>query len=363
MVGFNPGDAGTNSDPDYLLIDWRRLDQNFNFVSGSNSPGGTAKRGLAVSRVTGSLDYDELWQHKNLSGTAAGSGVTELARGSTLSDTGYSVNTEYTFTIDFGRYGLKVYVDGGLELDIPGDFTDGRFGFYQLSQENVVFKNVHHTVGSFTKTQTVSFDKAEYVAWEGDPITVVVNLDVDLAAALSVPITFTDDADDPPESGDYTNPLTNNILTIAADGDTEWDSASFTITNTSDSDADHEKLTLSFGTVAGDVKNGPSATVTIAERATPGQSSAATLEPTADGFAVSWDPPSGAYATLTTYTFNTRRATHQAGPTLDTVAPRLRLPSADCKRAPNATCKYGLPTALGTSEPGPAQRRERFPST
>ena len=303
VLGFQPGDAdGTNSDADFLLLTWTLENQNVDFNPNSPSPGGYSMPSIAVSRVTGNPDYDELWQLKNLNGTVEGSAVQELERGSTKGSTGYTKNQDYEFTIDFGRYGLKVGVDGTEEIDIDGDFRDGRFGFYAFSQHNATFKNAYYVAGSFPYAQTVTFDQTEYTAWEGSPASVTVRVDADLNADLNVPITFTDDADHPPESGDYTNPLTNSPLTIIADtGDDNWDSASFTISTTSDTDTDDEKLTLSFGALATDIKKGPSATVTIAEKGTPGQPAAPTLTATSDSFDLSWDAPNGAYASLTAY--------------------------------------------------------------
>ena len=109
VVGFNAGDT-TSASADYLLIDWLKTDFSNDFGGDSSSPGGLGKAGLA--------DLDELWQHKDLSGTSEGNGVQELARGDNLGTATFS-NQDYEFTIDFGRYGLKVYVDGTLELDVP----------------------------------------------------------------------------------------------------------------------------------------------------------------------------------------------------------------------------------------------------
>jgi hypothetical protein len=148
VLGFAPGDS-QNPSADYLLIDWKRGTQNYNFGTPSASPGGTAPRGLAVSRVSGIPDADEFWQHANLSGTPESSGVEELARAATLGDTGWVSNRDYQFTFDFGPNNLRVLVDDILQFDLTGDFSNGRFGFYNFSQENVTYSAFTLEEGSF----------------------------------------------------------------------------------------------------------------------------------------------------------------------------------------------------------------------
>ena len=148
VLGFNPGDS-TNPAADFLLVDWKQATQGFDFGAPSASPGGTAPAGLAVSRATGIPDADEFWQHDNLAGTLAGSGLNELARATTLGNTGWSEFTDYNFTFDFGPNNLQVFVNGALELNIMGAFPNGRLGFYNFSQENVVYSAFSRDPGSF----------------------------------------------------------------------------------------------------------------------------------------------------------------------------------------------------------------------
>lgn len=147
-LGFRPGDS-TNPAANYLLIDWKQASQNFDFGAPSASPGGVADVGLAVSRVTGIPDADEFWQHANLAGTGAGSGLTELARGATRGNTGWVDNTSYAFAFDFGPGNLRVYVNGVLEVDIVGAFADGRMAFYNFSQADVVYSAFDRDEGNF----------------------------------------------------------------------------------------------------------------------------------------------------------------------------------------------------------------------
>jgi hypothetical protein len=140
VFGFNPNDSISTA-ADYLLVDWKRGTQSFDFGPPSSSPGGVAPAGLAVSRVTGIPDADEFWQHANLIGTPTGSGLNELARANTLGSTGWVAGTEYEFDFIFTSSSLQLTVDDVLELDVSGSFNDGRFGFYNFSQADVIYSS------------------------------------------------------------------------------------------------------------------------------------------------------------------------------------------------------------------------------
>ena len=148
VLGYQPGDT-TNAGADYLLVDWKQGTQSFDFGTPSGSGGGTASAGLAVSRVFGEPDADEFWQHDNLGGTPATSGLTELARAATLGSTGWSDFAEYTFKFDFGPGNLDIWVNGSLEFSLTGSFSNGRMGFYNFSQGSVRYSAFEVTEGSF----------------------------------------------------------------------------------------------------------------------------------------------------------------------------------------------------------------------
>jgi len=147
VLGFQPGDT-TSSTADYLLVDWKQSSQSFDFGNPSSTPGGTADRGLAVSRVTGIPTADEFWQHTDYL-THSGGGVEELQRGLTLGSTGWTDNVEYEFTFDFGPGNLQVFVNGVKQLDIVGAFENGRIGFYNFSQSDVRYSAFTKETGSF----------------------------------------------------------------------------------------------------------------------------------------------------------------------------------------------------------------------
>lgn len=147
VLGYSPGDI-TSESADYLLIDWKGGTQSFNFsgTGGADAtPGSTAQRGLAVSRVTGIPTADELWGHQDFVENPLG-GVTELARAANLGDVGWTRSTEYAFRFVFTATTLDVYVDDVLEIAIDGNFSDGRLGFYNFSQGGVRYSAFDSTV-------------------------------------------------------------------------------------------------------------------------------------------------------------------------------------------------------------------------
>lgn len=139
VLGFQPGDT-TSAAADYLLVDWKQGDQFFNFTGNpatDATPGTTALAGLAASRVSGTPSADELWGHTDFSIVNPGGGVDQLARGSTLGNTGWADFVEYNFRFIYTPTNLKVYVDDVLQIDVNGAFPDGRLGFYNFSQDTV----------------------------------------------------------------------------------------------------------------------------------------------------------------------------------------------------------------------------------
>lgn len=142
VLGFEPGDAQLSSAADYLLIDWKGADQNFDFIdlvgSGNfhhdQTPTGLMPVGLALSRVTGTPTADELWQHADLPENPSG-GVTQLARGATLGSTAYNrSNGSHQFEIRYSSTNVTVLVDGVQQFNLDGTYPDGRFGLYSAWQ-------------------------------------------------------------------------------------------------------------------------------------------------------------------------------------------------------------------------------------
>lgn len=143
-LGFQPWDS-ENPDANYLLVDWKKGTQWYNFGAPSCTPGSWAPAGLAVSRVFGIPTADEFWGHVDFPAEVScpddSGGLEELARGTTLGNTGWVDGQEYVFRFEYSATSLKVYVNDILEIDITGDFNNGRLAFYNFSQEAVTYSS------------------------------------------------------------------------------------------------------------------------------------------------------------------------------------------------------------------------------
>jgi hypothetical protein len=139
VLGFNPGNATVPNGNNFLLLDWKGATQAFDYTGGyhdSTVGTTTATIGLALSRVTGIPNNDELWSHQDLAGNAGG-GVTELARGHVRGSSDYRAGALFPgveFEIIYEPTRVQVFVNKQLEFDLAGDFGDGRLGMYELSQ-------------------------------------------------------------------------------------------------------------------------------------------------------------------------------------------------------------------------------------
>lgn len=116
---------GFNGLDDYLLFDWKQLDQNFSW--------GQAYEGFTLSRISGSgVDEWELWDH-------AGDGIEVLAS-DYGSDKGWADETTYNFTLTYQENRIIIEIDGIEIFDISGSFDAGSFGFYNFSQASVEYQ-------------------------------------------------------------------------------------------------------------------------------------------------------------------------------------------------------------------------------
>jgi hypothetical protein len=135
VLGYNQGEI-FSSTADYYLVDWKQGDQ-----------AGWGE-GLSISHVTNGSGGNttstsgSFWQH-------TADEVDLITRATNLGDTGWVDETEYAFNIIFTSSLIEIKVDGFTELSItPSDvagvssFTDGSFGFYNYSQEDVLYSSI-----------------------------------------------------------------------------------------------------------------------------------------------------------------------------------------------------------------------------
>lgn len=141
MVGFVlgwRGPAAPGQDADFVLLDWKRGDQ--------SSDGHEVQAGLRLARFQGPVP-DELAAYW---GMVDGPTVKRLAT-DLGPDKGWKVDTAHRFEARYGRERLQVFIDGVKVFDVKGRFEPGRFGFYNYSQEAVVYSG-------FELVEGVQFD-------------------------------------------------------------------------------------------------------------------------------------------------------------------------------------------------------------
>lgn len=142
----NPKTIGaslTQNEP-FVIVHWKQGDQ-------PNDNLGFGKAGFEarmVEMVSGStFNNNAFWQHiaENTSTTSNGYKWTSLQRGSTLGNVGWTDQQEYKITFTLEETRLQVWVDGVKQIDVGppagmATFPVGRFGFYNHSQEKVLYK-------------------------------------------------------------------------------------------------------------------------------------------------------------------------------------------------------------------------------
>lgn len=129
VFGFN-GPASTGNDMNFVLFDWKQLNQ--------NSGGFLAQEGFALSRVNGIITnyVPGFWGHTD----SAEFDVLATDFGSTR---GWEDNVLYDFEIVYQTNRITIDIAGGAFgagdtiFDIAGSFPNGRFGFYNYSQSSV----------------------------------------------------------------------------------------------------------------------------------------------------------------------------------------------------------------------------------
>ena len=131
VLGYQDPNAGSQTDHNFILFDWKQKDQY------KTSCGGTALAGMTLSRVNAPAVTEEeiykLFWCKNVPG------VEILDQNTAVG--GWQDYTTYNFKVTYTANNIKVWVDGNLIFDEVGTFQDGRFGFYNFSQPKVQYNS------------------------------------------------------------------------------------------------------------------------------------------------------------------------------------------------------------------------------
>ena len=134
-MGFILGTGSATGE--IYVLDWRQGDAG---APGFDPGCGDAPLGLAFT-VFQAPSLCDLWEHGS-------NPLASEVRATGLGSTGWADETEYAFNIVYNMDLIQVVVDGLLELSVtPGDvglsaFQDGGFGFYNFSQEQVLYSAI-----------------------------------------------------------------------------------------------------------------------------------------------------------------------------------------------------------------------------
>jgi len=127
VIGYqSPNSTTPNDQYDFILFDWKQTAQ--------SAGGCTAPSAMRLSRIQGTSS--------NLTSTfwcQTDPIVTNL--GTYTSMGGWADNTLYTFQVKYGATNITVTVNGTEVFNVEGTYSSGRFGFYNYSQEQVLYQN------------------------------------------------------------------------------------------------------------------------------------------------------------------------------------------------------------------------------
>ena len=122
------------SPTEFLLLDWKRATQTFNWGDPVAINDDTAEAGLKLKRIAGAYTRDGLW------GGTDGLGVSTLAGPTGV---GWTPNANHTLRLELTPGRVVARLDGAQIFDLSHpSVTEGRIAFYSFSQDDAVFSNV-----------------------------------------------------------------------------------------------------------------------------------------------------------------------------------------------------------------------------
>jgi len=124
----------------FYMLDWK---QNSQFFSGS-----TANEGLSVKKISSAQESNLTWTDFWSSSDSDNKTVLASNYGP---DEGWKDNTSYDFFLDFrpGVFKIKVLEDSTTLWETTindNSFASGQFGFYNFSQDNVIYNGFTETI-------------------------------------------------------------------------------------------------------------------------------------------------------------------------------------------------------------------------
>jgi thrombospondin-like protein/HYR domain-containing protein/type IX secretion system substrate protein len=127
VIGYqSPNSTTPNNNYNFIMFDWKQSPQ--------ASGGCTAPAAMRLTRFQGSSnDFAAAFWCQN-------SPINQvLATNASMG--GWADNTLYTFQVQYGASNISVWINGTQVFDVDGTYTSGRFGFYNYSQEAVLYQN------------------------------------------------------------------------------------------------------------------------------------------------------------------------------------------------------------------------------
>jgi hypothetical protein len=121
----------------YYLFDWKQANQ----TGATGECYTAAKEGFSLIKVDTSIDLTNAcamqplyWGHESYPGF----NVMDSTYGSAY---GWSDNTTYHFTLTYTSKLIVIEINGDTIFNVPGCYEGGKFGFYNLSQDHVIYSN------------------------------------------------------------------------------------------------------------------------------------------------------------------------------------------------------------------------------
>jgi len=169
VFGFKePNDATSYDDYDFWLFDWKKAWQE---VGG----GWIAQEGFSLCKVDGHIAanndiYKYFWAHTNDS-------IFQVVDSLWGSGYGWTRYQEYRFELSYTSTRIIIVIDWDTIFDINGCFEEGRFGFYNYSQQDVLFEDLKYRQKiDFSHTKSCVGKVVDFISIDTNCSTIPPNL-------------------------------------------------------------------------------------------------------------------------------------------------------------------------------------------
>ena len=140
VMGLNSPTDTSDSDYNFILIDWKKEDQTLSSITGYE--------GHCLAKVNGSFSGSPEMLTYFFGRTNTGvAGKFHVLNTNYGSSKGWAQNSSYNFEISYTESKLKVVIDGNTIFEESGSFPSGKVGLYMFSQDDISFSNISLTTG------------------------------------------------------------------------------------------------------------------------------------------------------------------------------------------------------------------------